>query len=180
MEFTHTMGLPGCLEWAQPVADSGVASPGASWPACRTGRRPKDHRSVVRRFSRSRLGLGRWGRCGHLQWIPIPCGVGPCECQFGRRIRGGSSHSILSDHRKWCSWNSDRLCMECRLQKFASLVLSLREKCEAKMGLWRPECPRCRSRLDIRKLKYGMSFPCPSCKTPLHIRGFYFWLPALG
>jgi hypothetical protein len=25
-----------------------------------------------------------------------------------------------------------------------------------------------------------MSFPCPSCKTPLYIRGFYFSLPNLG
>ena len=48
------------------------------------------------------------------------------------------------------------------------------------MARWRPECPRCGSKLDISKLKYGIPFPCPSCKTPLYIRGFYFWLPALA
>jgi hypothetical protein len=25
-----------------------------------------------------------------------------------------------------------------------------------------------------------MSFPCPFCTIPLHISGFYFWMPALG
>jgi hypothetical protein len=48
------------------------------------------------------------------------------------------------------------------------------------MPIWRPECPLCGSILDIAKLKYGLPFPCPFCRKPLHISGFYLWVPTLA
>ena len=48
------------------------------------------------------------------------------------------------------------------------------------MPRWVPECPFCGSKLDIAKVKYGISFPCIYCGKVLHISGFYFWMPALA